>query len=395
MKRDAKISKRILILTTLAMAFSFTVWASLSPLATEFQEMYGLTNTEKSILVAVPVLLGSVIRIPLGIFTDKYGGRKVFTGLLLFTIIPLVGVSFSSSYFMLLFWAFFLGVSGASFAVSIAFVSKWTPKEKQGTALGINGMGNIGTAAASFSLPAAAALLGIQGAFWMLMLPIVIMSILIWFWTPETPKTGETNTILGSLEVLKYKNSWVLSLFYFVTFGAFVAFGIYLPTLLMDLYNITAVDAGVRAGGFVVLATLARPLGGNLADKLGAGKILTIVFLGIIAGALGISFSMTSLVVMTIPCLLVAFMTGIGNGAVFKLVPQLFPKATGAVTGIVGAAGGLGGFFPPILLGTVKDFTGSYVWGFIFLSIVAFTCFIINKTYYDRNKKLNIKAART
>ncbi|MFZ4450917.1 MFS transporter [Salibacterium aidingense] len=379
---NKSVSARILVLTTIAMMFSFTVWASLSPLAAEFEDIYGLSATEKSVLVAVPVILGSIMRVPLGILADRFGGRKVFTLLLLFTVIPLIGVSFSTSYLMLLFWAFFLGMSGASFAVSITFVSQWTPKEKQGTALGINGIGNIGNALAGFSLPAVVAVVGIQGTFLGLIIPILIMAVLLWFWTPETPRSGEKKTILGSLSVLKFKHSWILSLFYFVTFGAFVAFTMYLPTLLMDLYSISSVDAGARSAGFVVLATLVRPVGGYLGDKWGAGRVLTWVFLGIIIGALAISASLSSLLVITFPCLLVAFMTGIGNGAVFRLVPELFPASTGAVTGIVGAAGGLGGFFPPILLGTIKDATGSYMLGFILLSLLSIVCLVINKLHY-------------
>lgn len=382
-----KTSRRILILSTLGMALAFTVWASLSPLANQFETLYGLTATEKSILVAVPVLLGSVMRVPAGILADRYGGRKTFTFLLLFTVIPLLGVGFSTSFYSLLFWAFLLGVAGASFAVSITFVSKWTPSEKQGTALGINGLGNFGTALAGFTLPTIALLVGLQWTFWVLIIPVVVMAALMWFWTPETPDKGEKKTLMGSLSVLKFKNTWTLSLFYFVTFGAFVAFGIYLPTLLMDLYSLSAVDAGMRAAGFVVVATLARPLGGYLGDKIGAGKVLTVVFLSISLGALVISFGMASIIVMTFACLLVAAVTGVGNGAVFKLVPQLFPKATGAVTGLVGAAGGLGGFFPPILLGSIKDLTGSYTFGFLCLSALSIICLIINKRQFDKSTR--------
>lgn len=394
MMHDEKASRRILILSTFGMALAFTVWASLSPLANQFQTLYDLTATQKSVLVAVPVLLGSIMRVPIGILADRFGGRKVFTLLLLFTIIPLIGVGLSSSYGSLLFWAFFLGVAGASFAVSITFVSKWTPSDKQGTALGINGLGNFGTALAGFTLPSIAIYFGLQWAFFGLIIPVIVMAALIWFWTPETPKSGEKKTMLGALSVLKFKNSWVLSLFYFVTFGAFVAFGIYLPILLMDLYSLSAVDAGMRAAGFVVIATIARPLGGYLGDKVGAGKVLTFVFSGIVLGALVISFGMASIIVMTIACLVVAAVTGIGNGAVFKLVPDLFPKATGAVTGIVGAAGGLGGFFPPILLGSIKDVTGTYMIGFLGLALLSVVCFIINKRQFDHSKKTTFVEAR-
>ncbi|PTL38758.1 MFS transporter [Alkalicoccus saliphilus] len=393
MTQDLQTSRRILILSTLGMALAFTVWAALSPLASHFGELYGLTATERSILVAVPVLLGSVMRIPAGILADRYGGRKTFTFLMLFTIVPLAGIGFSTSFASLLFWAFLLGLAGASFAVSITFVSKWTPPEKQGTALGINGLGNFGTALAGFTLPSIALFFGLQWAFWGLIIPVLIMAALLWFWTPETPQTGEKKTFLGSLSVTKYKNTWVLSLFYFVTFGAFVAFGIYLPILLMDLYALTAVDAGMRAAGFVVLATIARPLGGYLGDKIGAGRVLTYVFMGIAAGALIISFGMGSIIVMTAACLLVAALTGVGNGAVFKLVPELFPKATGAVTGFVGAAGGLGGFFPPLLLGSIRDMIGTYTLGFLLLALLSVVCLLINKRRFDQSTRVSLAGA--
>lgn len=180
--------KALLPIMTLAMTIAFAVWAVFSPLASSFQQIYGLTSTQKSILVAIPVLLGSIMRIPLGILTGRYGGRKLFSLLLLFIIIPLIGAGFANSYGMLLFWAFFIGMAGTSFAISVTFVSKLTPPEKQGTALGINAMGNIGTAVASFSVPAIAAALGVKWAFWGLIFPVVIMLIFVWFFTPDTPK---------------------------------------------------------------------------------------------------------------------------------------------------------------------------------------------------------------
>jgi NNP family nitrate/nitrite transporter-like MFS transporter len=388
MLNDNKISRRILVLTTIAMAFTFTAWASLSPLISHFEELYGLSTTEKSILVAIPVLLGSILRIPLGILTDRYGGRRVYAILLLVSVIPLIGISFADSYYSLLAWALFLGVPGTSFAVSVTFVSKWTAKEKQGTALGINALGNIGTAIAGFLIPTLAFIVCIQSVFWLLTFPMAIMAVLIWTLTPDSPKVSEKKSLFSALSILKYKNSWILSLFYFVTFGSFVAFGIYLPTLLIDLFQLSAVDAGMRSAGFVVLATLIRPVGGYLGDKIGAGKVLTFVFIGITLGGLAIGLWMTNIMIMTAACLFVAAASGIGNGAVFKLVPQLFPENTGAVTGVVGACGGLGGFFPPIFLGMIKDFSGSYTLGFFLLSILALVCLLTNKVQFDAQTKV-------
>lgn len=384
MVENTKMSNRILLLATFGMALSFMIWTVLSPIANEIEKMYNLSATETSILVAVPVILGSIMRIPLGILTERYGGRKVFTILLLFLLIPLIGAGFATSYYMLLVWGFFIGMAGSSFAVSITFVSRWTPKEKQGTALGINGMGNIGTALAGFIVPSLFAVLGFQWGFWVLTIPVAIMAALIWFGTAETPRTGPPKSMLSDLVVLKHKHSWLLSFLYFVTFGGFVSFSIYLPTLLMDLFQLSSVDAGIRAGVFVVLATIARPIGGTLGDKIGAGKVLSFVFIILTLGALLLAFSLSNIILMTIACLTIASVTGLGNGAVFKLVPDIFPKETGAVTGIVGAFGGLGGFFPPLVMGTIKDLTGSYTLGILLLVVFSFLCIVINKMYYDK-----------
>ncbi len=383
--------KALLPITTLAMTIAFAAWAVISPIASTLQEIYNLSATEKSVLVAVPVLLGSVMRIPLGIMTDKYGGKKIYTGLMLFLIIPLIGAGFANSYAMLMFWAFFIGMAGTSFAVSISFVSKLTPPEKQGTALGINAVGNIGTALAGFTLPTIAALYGIPWVFWSLTLPIFIMAVLLWFFTPETKPSASTKTVLGALSVLKFGFTWVLSLFYFVTFGVFVAFGIYLPTLLVDVFDLTLVDAGLRAAGFVVVSTLIRPVGGILGDKIGAAKVLVFVYAGIAAGALVLAVWITNFFVFTAACLFIAVMAGLGNGSVFKLVPQLFPNQTGTVTGIVGAWGGLGGFFPPILLGIVMDLTGTYTLGFILLAVLSLVCFLLNFKVFFHGRMEAIK----
>ncbi|MFT9850168.1 MFS transporter [Aneurinibacillus sp. REN35] len=372
-----------LVMSTLAMVVAFAVWASLSPMASQLQKLFDLTATQKSILVATPVLLGSIMRIPLGIMTDRYGGKKMYTLLMLFLIIPLVGISFANSYNAYLFWAFFIGMAGTSFAVAIAYVSRWYPAEQQGTVLGITGMGNFGNAVAGFIIPTLAVAFGLSNVFLILAGAVLVTAVVFWFTTKELPKPEQTKTFAQALSVVKFKNTWLLSAFYFLTFGSFVAFSIYLPTLLQDLFNVSAVDAGLRAAGFVVIATLMRPIGGYLGDKIGAGRILTYVFLMMIFSGILISFMTSSIVAFSIGCLTISFLAGIGNGAVFKLVPTLFPGSTGAVTGFVGAAGGLGGFFPPIIMGTVKDMTGSYFMGFFFFVAFAVLCLILNKRFFD------------
>jgi len=177
----------------------------------------------------------------------------------------------------------------------------------------------------------------------------------------------------------------VLSLFYFLTFGGFVAFSIYLPTLLRDMFKLSPADAGARTAGFVLLATLTRPVGGMLADRFGGSRVLIGVFATV--AALGVLMGCPWMPTFTIGALGAAAALGLGNGAVFKLVPEHFPKETGAVTGLVGAFGGLGGFFPPLVLGFIRDYTGGYAIGFVLLALSSILCLVINYLVFTRNEQ--------
>jgi len=368
----------ILVLSTLSMIIAFSVWSILSPVAGKIQEMYGLTGLQKSILIAIPVLLGSVMRIPIGILADRVGGRRVYVLTMLFLTLPLIGASFTSSYEGLLLCAFFIGMAGTTFAVSIAYVSRCFPPEKQGLILGIAGIGNLGTAVASFLAPQIMNLWGLPWMFRIFAFAILIMSVIFWFGTIEFAKPKEGKTLKQSLEVMKNKETWVLSGYYFLTFGGFVTFGIYLPILFQDLFHLDAVQAGGLTGIFVIGATLIRPVGGYLSDKFGAVKVLNIVFSSILFTSILLALWQGPLLLFMAECLLMAIMLGTGNGAVFKRVAEVSRGNMGAVTGFVGAAGGLGGFFPPILLGIFKDYLGDYMLGFVLLSLFALVCLVYN-----------------
>jgi len=368
----------ILVLSTLSMIIAFSVWSILSPVAGKIQEMYGLTGLQKSILIAIPVLLGSVMRIPIGILADRVGGRRVYVLTMLFLTLPLIGASFTSSYEGLLLCAFFIGMAGTTFAVSIAYVSRCFPPEKQGLILGIAGIGNLGTAVASFLAPQIMNLWGLPWMFRIFAFAILIMSVIFWFGTIEFAKPKEGKTLKQSLEVMKNKETWVLSGYYFLTFGGFVTFGIYLPILFQDLFHLDAVQAGGLTGIFVIGATLIRPVGGYLSDKYGAVKVLNIVFSSILFTSILLALWQGPLLLFMAECLLMAIMLGTGNGAVFKRVAEVSRGNMGAVTGVVGAAGGLGGFFPPILLGIFKDYLGDYMLGFVLLSFFALVCLVYN-----------------
>jgi NNP family nitrate/nitrite transporter-like MFS transporter len=378
METQAPGAGRNLALATLAFALCFAAWGMIAPVAPDIQDELGLSNTQTSIMIAIPVILGSLLRIPLGLLTDRIGGRTVFTGMLFYSAAAAALVGFAdeaSSYAAMLGAGFLLGTAGASFAVGIPFVAQWYPPKKQGMALGVYGVGNIGTAIAAFSVPAIrdsagpivaglvfAAVIAVYGVIWMSVArqaPNV------------TPKKTKYREVLGAGWRL-----WRLSLFYFVTFGGFVAMAIFLPKLLKDWFDLTTTDAGLRAAGFTIVATLARPIGGWLSDRIGGEKVLAVAFFGVGLDAVGLSWQASdpSIVPTTIFCLTMAFFLGLGNGAVFKLVPREFPDATGAATGIIGAAGGLGGFFPPLVLGIVKDSTGDFVLAFVLLVAFAWMC---------------------
>lgn len=366
-----------LILSTIAMMVAFTVWGILSPMAQEIREQFNLNATQTSVLVSTPVILGSILRVPMGILSDKYSGRLIYTLTMLFLVLPLIGASFANTYATLLFFVFFIGVAGATFSIAITYISGWYSQEKQGVVLGIAGMGNIGTAVAGFIVPVIVATYSIAWAFRILAVAIGLMAIIFYFSTKDREQTGN-KTFQDAIDAMKIKQTWLLSLFYFLTFGVFVAFGIYLPTLLIDLFELSSVDAGQRAAGFVILATLVRPIGGWIADKYNPKRLVTVVFAGITISAMFLTFFNKDIMFFTVFSLAIAFFSGVGNGVIFKVVPFVSPSNTGAITGIVGAAGGLGGFFPPILLGIVKDMTGHFHLGFLLLGVFSLVCLILN-----------------
>jgi NNP family nitrate/nitrite transporter-like MFS transporter len=272
----------------------------------------------------------------------------------------------------------FLGLAGTTFSVGVGFTSKWFAPEKQGTALSIYGMGNVGQSIAVFGAPVLALSLGSwRPVFFLFAVVSLLWGAVFYMLARDAAQTAKPKTLAENLSVLRRSPmAWVLSLFYFLTFGGFVALSIYLPTLLRDLFNLTATDAGARTAGFVLLATAMRPVGGWLADRMSGGRVLVGVFVAI--ACLGLLMGYAWMPTFTVGALGAAASLGLGNGAVFKLVPQYFPKETGTVTGLVGAFGGLGGFFPPLVLGVLKDATGGYTLGFVFLSLFAVGCLTVN-----------------
>src|SRR6516164_3019739 len=357
-------------LAAFSFAVCFAAWGLISAFAPRFREAFHLTATQTAFLISVPVLLGSLLRIVTGMLSDRFGGRIIFTLLMFVVAVPAYLVPDVSSYQTLLIVAFFLGIAGSSFAVGVGFVSRWFPPDKQGSALGVYGLGNIGQSAAVFLGPVLAAVVGWQNIFRGSAALLVIWGIGYYLLARNSPRTAPPAGIGAMFRLLaRERLSWLLSLFYFLTFGGFVAFSIYLPVLLKDQFGLTPADAGFRTAGFVVLATLSRPLGGWLSDRIGGARVLHAVFLGIVPFALLMSWP--SMLPFTVGALGCAFLLGNGNGAVFKLVPEYFPKDVGTVTGLVGAMGGLGGFFPPLVLGFFRDHLHTVWPGFALLALAS------------------------
>jgi NNP family nitrate/nitrite transporter-like MFS transporter len=374
-------SSRHLPLGTLSFAVCFAAWGLISAFAPRFREMFSLSPSQTSLLIAVPVLLGSLGRLPVGMLADRFGGRLIFTILMLLVAVPAWLVPTVGSYRDLLVVAFFLGIAGSSFPVGVGYVSRWTPADRQGSALGVYGLGNIGQSAAVFLGPLIAAAVGWQPVFRGVAVLLVVWGVAFGLLARNAPVAARPQGIGAMVRVLtRERLAWVLSLFYFLTFGGFVAFSIYLPTLLKDQFKLAPADAGFRAAGFVVLATLLRPAGGWLADRIGGARVLSGVFLGIVPFALLLTWP--AMLPFTVGALGCAALLGLGNGAVFKLVPQYFPKETGTVTGLVGAMGGLGGFFPPLLLGFFRQNTG-VVWpGFVLLAAMSLLLAWVNRRVF-------------
>ena len=372
---------RPLALATIAFMLSFAAWGLVGGLAPTFAALYELNGSQTALLVAVPVLLGSLARLPMGMLTDRFGGRGVFTGLMIVAALAAFVVAMTTSYRSLIGASFFLGLAGSSFAVGAAFVARWTPTGRQGMTLGVYGLGTLGQSLAVFGGPVIAARYGWPSVFRGTGALLVIWALTFVALARNAPQTAAPARTADMIRVLRRSpTAWLLGAFYFLTFGGFVAFSIYLPTLLRTQFGLTPVDAGFRAAGFVVLATLMRPIGGWLADRIGGAQVLSWVFGGIAIFALVLAWP--SMIPFTIGALGCAMLMGLGNGAVFKLVPQRFPANTGVVTGLVGALGGLGGFFPPLLLGFFRDTIGVFWPGFVLLSLTALVLRAANRRVF-------------
>jgi NNP family nitrate/nitrite transporter-like MFS transporter len=366
----------MLALATVGFALCFWAWALISPLGPSFGKEFGLSAFQQSLMVAVPVVVGSLGRIPVGALTDRLGAKTMFPIIALLTIVPVLFVGLVGvSYPLVLIGGFFLGIGGTSFAVGVPFVNAWYPPARRGTAVGVFGAGMGGTAIAAFSTVKIAEKWGDPAPFILvavLLLAYALVARVLLVNPPRTKAPAAGSIWARAWATLKEPATLKLSWLYALGFGGFVAFSVYLPTYLVNVYGMERGDAALRTAGFVVLAVVMRPVGGFLSDKLGALKVLTACFGLTAVFAFGAALGLHLMPQGTVMFLGMAVALGASSGAVFALVADLVePSRVGAVTGIVGAAGGLGGFIPPLVMGIVYGQSGHYSLGLGLLAGVA------------------------
>jgi NNP family nitrate/nitrite transporter-like MFS transporter len=382
-------------MSTIAFTVCFAVWTIFAIIGVQIKQQLGLNETQFGLLVGTPILTGSLIRIFLGIWTDQYGGRRIYTVVMLSAAVATFLLAYATTYTQVLIAALGVGIAGGSFAVGIAYVSRWFPQEKQGTALGIFGAGNVGAAVTKFIAPFVMVAYGWQTTAQVWAVGIAVMGIIFWFTTSEDPvilarraKGERPRSAWLEFDALKNVQVWRFSLYYFFAFGAFVALALWLPRYLIGVYGLDITTAGMIGAAYSVPASLFRVYGGVLSDKYGARRIMYWMF-GIsvlitfilsypptiytIQGIKGpIVFHMTTgVVTFTALIFVLGFFMSLGKAAVYKHIPVYYPKNVGAVGGLVGMIGGLGGFILPIAFGVLNDLTGIWTSCFMLLFLVA------------------------
>ncbi|MFD1037758.1 MFS transporter [Virgibacillus byunsanensis] len=377
--------KAQLPIQTMNLVVGFMVWVILSSLLSFIIEDIQITAQQAAWVTAVPVILGSLLRVPMGFLTNLFGARKLFMISFLLLLFPVYYVSIASTFMDLIIGGLFLGIGGAIFSVGVTSLPKYYARDRHGFVNGIYGAGNIGTAITAFAAPVIAGAIG-----WSLTIQLYMvllgLFVVVNFFLGDKHETKVTTPLMEQIKgVYRNEKLWLFSMFYFITFGSFVAFTVYLPNFLVNNFELNQVDAGLRTAGFIALTTFIRPFGGWLADRFHSLIILMYVFAGFTVAAMLLSFA-PSIGLYTIGCLTIAVAGGIGNGVIFKLVPMYFHKQAGIANGIVAAMGGLGGFFPPLILTSLYNLTGHYAIGFMALSQIALASLVIVIWMYYHDK---------
>ncbi len=357
---------------------AFMVWVILGPLGVQIAQDLGLTHAQRGLMVATPVLAGALLRFVMGMMVDHL--KPKLTGAI-GQVIVMAALLYAwqvglHSYQAILIFGLFLGVAGASFAVALPLASRWYPAEHQGKALGIAGAGNSGTALAALFAPSLAAAYGWVNVFGILLIPLFIVFVVYLVLAKDAPECPPPKRLAEYLTVLKDKDAWWFMFFYAVTFGGFVGLASSLTIYFNTQYGLDAKTAGFFTAACVFAGSLVRPIGGGVADRVGGIKSLSLMyalaalFLTIVSFGLPVAWMALSVFVLAMLAL------GMGNGAVFQLVPQRFRKEIGVMTGMVGMAGGIGGFWLASSLGYSKQITGSYQAGFLIFAGLAVAALI-------------------
>jgi NNP family nitrate/nitrite transporter-like MFS transporter len=379
--------------TTFAFTVCFAVWTIFAIIGVQIKQDLGLSETQFSLLIGTPILTGSIIRLTLGIWADQYGGRPVLLMVMISSAISTWMLIYADTYYMLLFTALGVGISGGSFVVGIAYLSKWYGKERQGTALGIYGMGNIGAAVTKFVAPFVMVAYGWHTVAQMWAVVLFITAIVYWVVTKDEPelverrKTGAAKkTTKMALEPLRKLQVWRFSVYYFFVFGGFVALALWLPRYYVGAYGMDIKSAGMLAAAFSVAGSAFRAIGGWLSDKYGARKVMYLTFIVCVICCFILSYPSTDYVIhgirgdidfstslgfvsFTIVVFVLGLFMSFGKAAVYKHIPVYYPDNVGSVAGIVGLIGGLGGFFLPLSFGILNDLTN--VWTSCFMLLFA------------------------
>ncbi|MFD3509825.1 nitrate/nitrite transporter [Nocardia sp. NPDC058666] len=381
---------RNLALATLVFGITFWAWNLIGPLSTSYTKLLSLSAGQQSMLVATPVLVGSLGRIPVGVLADRYGGRRMFTILCFVSIIPVLMVGWSNSYGALIFWGFFLGIAGTTFAVGVPFVNNWYEPSRRGFATGIFGAGMGGTALSALLTPRLVEWFGRGTTHVLIAIALAAAGVAMYLFSKDAPNwTPATTPALPRIgAALKMKATWQGAFLYAVAFGGFVAFSTYLPTVLHNVYEFAQSDAGLRTAGFALAGVAARPLGGILSDKIGPIMVLAIAFAGTATMAVVLSFGPPLELAAGASLVLTALFLGLGTGGVFALLAKMVdPSKVGTVTGLVGAAGGLGGYFPPLVMGLTYSHWHDYTLGYLLLAATASAALVYTLTLRGKSKQ--------
>ena len=357
---------------------AFMVWVLLGPLGVQIAEDLGLDHAQRGMMVALPVLAGALLRIVMGVLVDHLGPKRAGAiGQVIVIVALAVAWWFGiSSYAQTLILGLFLGFAGAAFAVALPLASRWYPPEHQGTALGIAGAGNSGTALAALFAPGLAIAFGWNNVFGLALIPLALVFVFYMIVAKDAPECPPAKPLSEYFKVLKDKDAWWFMFFYSVTFGGFVGLASSLTIYFNTQYGLDPKMAGYFTAACVFAGSLVRPIGGAVADRIGGIRSLTAMYLFAAVFLAIVSFDLPAAWIALVVFMLAMLALGMGNGAVFQLVPQRFRREIGVMTGLVGMAGGVGGFYLASSLGMSRQLTGSYQIGFLVFAALALVALV-------------------